>query len=209
MVARRNHGSFKNRRRLCVLILLLLLVFLFLELRIKPIASSVAEIQARAMATEIVNRSVCEVLEETGITCDELEHISYTEGQKITAISSDTVMTNKLKNAVTLRIQEELENVRSKRVDIPLGTLLGSELTNGQGPSVPVYLSLSGNVKSDFAAEFESGGLNQTVHKLSLQITIELTILLPLSSVNTTVETSVLIGETVIIGDVPTGMIMK
>ena len=208
MVARKKHINGRRRRRIWKWAVLLILLLLLLELRLKPVAVSVSETQAKAMTTEIVNRSVCEVLEETGITCEQLEHISYGEGGKIAAVSSDAVLTNKLKNAVTLRIQEELQQVTSRRVNIPLGTLLGSELTNGQGPSVPYYITLSGNVKSDFSAEFESGGLNQTVHKLSLNISVELTILMPLSTATAVVETSVLIGETLINGDVPAGMIM-
>ena len=74
------------------------------------------------------------------------------------------------------------------------------------GPAIPVYISLSGNVDSDFEEEFESGGINQTVHKLSLRINVQLSVLTPSGTLSENVTTSVLIGETVIIGFTPQGM---
>ncbi len=207
MVIRQRRRTGKQKRRLLWFVSLLVLLVVFLECRLKPIAGSVSAIQAKALATEIINRSVFDVMQETGISCEELEHISYADGNMVTAISANTLLTNQLKNTVTLRIQEKLSDVRQHRVDIPLGTLIGSELTNGQGPSIPICISLSGNVRSDFESTFESGGLNQTVHKLSLRITAELHILMPLGAEETTVETSVLLGETVIVGEVPTGLL--
>ena len=128
---------------------------------------------------------------------------------RITAVCSDTIVTNKLKNDITLRIQENISGIRSRRTDIPLGTITGYELFNGLGPSIPLFISLSGNVRSDFESTFESGGLNQTVHKLSVKISAEITVLMPLGSYSTNVDTSVLIGETVIVGETPSGMVIN
>ena len=179
MLYRKNH---KKRRRI-----ILLLIFL----------------------TEIINRSVSQVLEETNITSAQLEEITYTPDGRVAAVSADTVVANRLKNAVTLRIQESISGIKNHRVNISLGTLIGGEIISGIGPSVPLFISLSGNVTSDFESCFEQGGLNQTVHKLSLRVSTEINILMPLSSVSTLVETSVLISETVIVGSVPSGAILR
>ncbi len=127
----------------------------------------------------------------------------------MTAIAANTVNTNRLKNDITLRIQESLSGISNHRVDVSLGTIIGGELLSGLEPSIPIWLSLSGNVSSDFDSSFEQGGVNQTVHRLSLAITADVTIVMPLKSVTTTVQTSVLIGETVIVGHVPSGMLLS
>ena len=184
-------------------------VFIFLEFRLKPVASSIAEMQARSLATEIINQSVADIITENNITCEQLETIKFSPDNKITAVCSDTIVTNKLKNDITLRIQENISGIRSRRTDIPLGTITGYELFNGLGPSIPLFISLSGNVRSDFESTFESGGLNQTVHKLSVKISAEITVLMPLGSYSTNVDTSVLIGETVIVGETPSGMVIN
>ena len=51
--------------------------------------------------------------------------------------------------------------------------------------------------------EFESAGINQTVHKLSLRINADIRILTPSGTITEKITTSVLIGETVIVGNVP------
>lgn len=197
----------KKSRLFIVLLLFLVLTAAVFELRLKPVTASVAEIQAQALATELINKSVTEVFEETGITSEDLETVTYSSDNGVTSLNSDTVLTNKIKNAVTLRIQKNLSNITNHRIDIPMGTLIGGEIFSGLGPSVPVFISLSGNVKSDFDSVFESGGLNQTVHRLSLRITAEINIIMPLNPVSTVVETSVLISETVIVGGVPSNML--
>lgn len=199
----------RKRRKLPLIIIILVLTVLFFEVRLKPITEAVSEIQAQALATEIINKSVLDIIDETGLTTEELESISYSPDGRVASVSTNTVTTNRLKNAVTLRIQESISGITNHRVNIPLGTIIGGEIISGTGPSVPLFISLSGNVSSDFESSFEQGGMNQTVHSLSLNVSADINIIMPLSSVSTTVETSVLIGETVIVGSVPSGAVLR
>ena len=189
MLYKKPQKSKTKRRRIIILCCFIMSVFIFLEFRLKPVASSIAEMQARSLATEIINQSVADIITENNITCEQLETIKFSPDNRITAVCSDTIVTKKIKNDITLRT--------------------GYELFNGLGPSIPLFISLSGNVRSDFESTFESGGLNQTVHKLSVKISAEITVLMPLGSYSTNVDTSVLIGETVIVGETPSGMVIK
>lgn len=193
----------KHRRRHRLLLFTVILisgVLLFFEWRLKPISASIAEIQAQALATELINRSVSEIFDEMELSSDALETITFSEDNTVASVHADAVLANTVKNAVTLRIQDHLSQIQNRQVNIPIGTIIGGEITNGAGPSVPIYISLSGNVRSDFESTFESGGIDQTVHRLSLRIVAEINIIMPLHAVSTTVETTVLIGETVIVG---------
>lgn len=198
----------KRHRRLWIAALCCAAILLFFELRLKPVTASVAEVHAQAMTTTVIHESVNEVLTETGFSTEDLEHLVYGTDGIVSAIAANTVNTNRLKNDITLRIQDKLSGIRNYRVDVPIGTILGGELFSGLEPSIPIWLSLSGNVRSDFDSQFEQGGVNQTVHKLSLQITADITIVMPLESVATTVQTSVLVGETVVVGNVPSGLLL-
>lgn len=67
-----------------------------------------------------------------------------------------------------------------------------------------IYIFLkSGSAETEFKSEFQSGGMNQTIHNLSLSITTDITVLIPPASENTSVSTDVVIAETVIVGEVP------
>ena len=193
----------KHRRWLWGIALLLTAVIVFFEIRLKPVTASAAEIQAQALAAELISSSVSEVLEEIDNSTEKAEIITYSREGTVTSIHANAALTNRIKTRVTLKIQEELSEVQNRRMDIPLGTILGSDLFSGTGPQIPLSLSLSGSIRSDFDSVLESGGINQTVHKLFLHITADITVLMPLHSFKTTVHTSVLISETVIVGTVP------
>ena len=206
---RRTKNAAVKRRRVVALLAAAAAVIIFFEVRLKPVTGAVAEIQAQALAVGIINRSVTEILEETGISAESLETVSLLPDGTVSSISSDTVAANRLKNAITMRVQENISGVRSHRIDVPLGTVIGTEIMSGTGPSIPLFISLSGSVTSDFESSFEQGGLNQTVHKLSVRILANINIIMPLDAVSTCVETSVLVGETVIVGKVPSGSILR
>lgn len=208
-VRRQRHISRKSKKRIFVLVIVFVLVFVFFEMRLRPVVRGAACIQAQSLATTLINSTVPDVLEEMNITSADLETISQNSSGIISSINVNTVTVNKLKNIISLRIQENISQIQNRKIYIALGTILGSELFNGCGPSIPLNISLSGNVKSDFESTFESGGVNQTVHKLSVKISADINIIMPMGTFSTAVETSVLVGETVIVGSVPTGMLVS
>lgn len=205
---RRRHGN-KTAKIIIIIFIILIITITFLEIRLKPVIRSVASVEARSFATLTINETVTDILDEMNINEEELENVTKSSDGTIASVSTNTVITNKLKNLITTRTQEALSNIRSKRIDVPVGTIIGGELFNGVGPAIPVYISLSGTVNSDFDEKFESGGINQTVHKLSMKISAEINILMPMTSCTENVETTVLIGETIIVGETPNGMLMQ
>ena len=56
---------------------------------------------------------------------------------------------------------------------------------------------------SNVNSQFTSKGINQTIHKINLDLTCKVSILTPMETISETIETRVLLGETVIIGEVP------
>ena len=177
---------------------------IFLELRMKPVIEDVALTQARGYVIGVINKASLEVIENS----DSIpEDVRIRSDGSLAALSADTAAANRIKNELVLRAQKELENICTIQADIPLGSVVGLELINAAGMSVPVYISLSGTVTGDFEDKFESGGINQTVHKLSVRLISEITVLLPSGTASEEIETSVLIGETVIIGSTPDGML--
>ena len=212
MIYRGDFMMIRKRRRRRSKKAIFIIVFIFtavslFEIRLNSVCSGIAELEAQSLATEAINTAVYEALDELDISSDKLDHVVLSSDNKVIAVNSDTALANKLKNAVTLKIQNGISNIKNRRIDVPLGVIIGGELFSGLGPSIAVYISLSGNVKTDFEDSFESGGINQTVHKLSMKIDADLNIITSHCSSSTAVKTSVLLGETVIVGDVPEGIL--
>lgn len=65
-----------------------------------------------------------------------------------------------------------------------------------------VVLSI-GNVETDLRSEFIAQGINQTLHRVYLQIKCEVKILTPFNIITQSIDNQVLLLENVIVGHVP------
>ncbi len=83
------------------------------------------------------------------------------------------------------------------------GSFTGIKLLAGRGPGIKIKISTVGNVETDLKSEFESQGINQTLHRIYLQVKCEVSILTPFKDITKDITNQVLIMENVIIGTVP------
>ena len=74
---------------------------------------------------------------------------------------------------------------------------------SGWGPNIKVKIIPVGSVSINFSDEFKQAGINQTRHKIYMEMQTQVRIVVPLGSDIINVATKVPITETIIIGDVP------
>lgn len=98
---------------------------------------------------------------------------------KVTALQADTVLLNQIKSAVTEQVGERLQDLSSHDLSIPLGSLTGVKIFSGRGPSISFRLMPEGVVMTNLYHEFFQAGVNQTLHRIYLQIDMEISAVLP------------------------------
>ena len=118
-------------------------------------------------------------------------------------IKSNIIPVNQITSDVALKIQEELNKVETDDIYIRLGSFTGSKLLAGRGPKVKFKISTIGNVETDLKSEFSSAGINQTLHRVYLEVKCRVVILTPFDEVEEIITNQVLIAEAVIVGNVP------
>ncbi len=74
---------------------------------------------------------------------------------------------------------------------------------SGIGPSVNLKISSAGDVETDLRSEFISQGINQTLHRIYLQINSKVKILTPIKILHEEISNQVLLAEHVIVGEIP------
>ena len=77
------------------------------------------------------------------------------------------------------------------------------KLLAGHGPTIHIKISSIGNVKTDLKSEFSAKGINQTLHRVYLQVECEVNILTPYNEIGQKITNQVLIAENVIVGKIP------
>ena len=121
----------------------------------------------------------------------------------ITAVTTDTAALNRLRAQLLGAALAALDGVDVTQIQIPLGSLLDFDLLWGLGPTVKVHAMTVGTAAGEFSSEFSSAGVNQTLHRISLELEIPLTLMLPGGRAEAVCRTDVPIAETVIVGRVP------
>lgn len=112
-------------------------------------------------------------------------------------------MMNKLASEVALTVQETIKSIRTPTIRVPLGNIFGSQLLAQYGPKIDIDVTPIGRVNVDFFTEFQESGINQTRHKIYLVVKAQVKTIIPFSSSNMVVESTVPIAETIIVGRVP------
>ena len=179
-----------------------LAVFLLLDFSMRPAVESVVGYQARIFAARLIN----EAMIEAGQTdYGELVRLSRGANGGATSIEANMQAINRLKYQVSNSVIEALEKRENHVIALPLGTIIGNQFTSGRGPLIDIKVLPAGYVNTDVYNSFTSAGINQTLHRIMLRVSVGMAAVLPGYSIETETESSFCIAETVIIGDIPDG----
>ncbi len=118
-------------------------------------------------------------------------------------ISGNIFTINEITSDIAINIQKSLDNHEDTFVKMSLGSFTGSKLLSSIGPNIKIGLSSTGKVNTDVRSEFVSQGINQTIHRVYLQIDCKVSILTPYENIDTDVGNQVLLVENVIMGEIP------
>ena len=173
------------------------------EERLGPNLALLARTQIHNQVSALLEETVTESLTQNQVDYGELVTIQRDASGSITALTTDSAALNLLRTRLVSQILEALKSASATTVRIPVGSLLGGELTWARGPALTVRAVSAGTVSAQFESEFFSAGVNQTIHRLELALSVPMTILLPGGGVEETVELRLPVAETVIVGQVP------
>lgn len=86
---------------------------------------------------------------------------------------------------------------------LQFGSFTGFKLLAGRGPGVKIRISSIGNVETDLRSEFVSKGINQTLHRIYLEVKCKVSILTPFKDIQKEITNQVLLAENVVVGRIP------
>lgn len=173
----------------------------FIIQSIKPIMEQQSKSMAKSIATRISNNKATEVMKN--YTYNDLIIVTKDENGNIKMVGTNVIIVNEIISDIPVRIQEELEKSENNSFKIRLGSFLGSNIFAGRGPNVNIKMEVTGNLDTELRSEFTSAGINQTLHKIYLEIKCNVIILTPFETIEEQIINQVLLAEGLIIGDIP------
>ena len=193
--------EFHKTMIILVILMVSAVVFLLIDWQIRPMIRATAAYHASIYATNLMNEAVEQELEKVqGL---QLVQINQNEVTNITSVTLDMLRINQIKTGITERILIELSSEETEIVEVPLGTLLGSEIFSGRGPLISITLSPMGLAKIQTKSNLRQAGINQVLHEVVLSVEVEVSAILPGYSADASAHSDYLIAQTVIVGNVP------
>jgi sporulation protein YunB len=185
----------------CVLAVIILLIIF--RLRFRDAIILLAETKVSNATSDLINDSIYEQIELGNIQYDRIVYFEKDLDGRITALKTNMAEVNRLKTDILNLINDEILVIDTDALSIPVGSFLIPEIFSGRGPSLPVRVLAIRNSEGKFDSHFSEAGINQTRHQLTMDLMVDVAVLVLGKSEEFTVESHVIIAETVIVGQVP------
>lgn len=189
--------------KLIALAAIMIGLFIITEASFRPMIEKVNSIECHKAVSDIINRVVLDELERSGADYSALVTLSTNSSGEVTSVQSNIVNINRLKARVADRVEKEIAQLSEIKIKIPIGTLSGLKLLHGKGFDVGMSVTPLGYANTTVISEFSEAGLNQTLHRIIIEISAEVDAIIPGFETRVVVTTSIVAAETIIVGKVP------
>ena len=190
-------------QNLLIGVILILAVFLLLRDRYDRVIQSLAETQITNTTSDLTNDAIARQIAEGDIRYDRIVYFEKDLNGRITALKTNMSEVNRLKTDILNIINDEILALDTMDLGIPLGSLVLPQLFSGKGPQIPVHILSIRNSDATFASNFYHAGINQTLHQLTMVVSIDVAMLVLGKTSSFTITSEVVVAETVIVGEVP------
>lgn len=190
-------------RSALVLLALSIILFFMFRSRYRDTIRQLAETQVKNTTSDLTNDAIAKQIADGIIQYDRIVFFEKDLDGRITALKTNISEVNRLKTDILNIINDEILALDTSDIGIPLGSIFLPELLSGKGPILPVHILSIRNSDASFSSNFVQAGINQTLHQLIMLVSVDVTILALGQTSSFTINSEVVIAETVIVGDVP------
>ena len=186
------------------LFLLISVISLFwLRIRYRDVIRELAQTQVKNTTSDLTNDAIAKQIEDGIVQYDRIVYFEKDLDGRITALKTNIGEVNRLKTDILNIINDEILALDNSDIGIPLGSLFLPELLSGKGPAIPVHILSIRNSDANFVSFFTQAGINQTLHQVIMEVSIDVAVLVLGQTASFTMKSEVVVAETVIVGDVP------
>ena len=193
----------KLLRLILVIFLALVITFLMLRSRYRDVIQDLAHTQVKNVTSDLTNDANAKQIAKGEIQYDRIVYFEKDLNGRITALKTNMSEINRLKTDILRIINDEILALDASDLGIPLGSLFLPELFSGKGPVIPVHILSIRNSDAMFDSDFSQAGINQTLHKLTMLVSVDVAVLVLGQTSSFTINSEVVVAETVIVGEVP------
>lgn len=199
---KRKKKSFKRFFSFIIVFTIIVSVYLYYS---KVICKQIFNICAEysySVCTESVNSAVLFSLENK-LEYSDLIIVEKNEVGDIVYMSTNSLKINKINRNIASSTLALIKDKIKEGVNVPFFAFTGISVLSGYGQNVKVKIVNNVSVVCDFSSKFTSVGINQTLHSIYIDVISQVSMHVPFNNHKAISKTSILIGESVLVGKVP------
>ena len=177
--------------------------FFSLRSKYRLVIGDLAQTSVKNATSDLANDSVAQQIENGNIQYDRIVYFEKDINGRITALKTNIGEVNRLKTDILNIINGRILALDAADIGIPIGSLFLPEFFSGKGPAIPVHILAIRNSDATFSSNFIQAGINQTLHKLVMEVNVEAAVLVLGETSTVQVSSQIVVAETVIVGEVP------
>ena len=199
-----------------IVVILAIVVLKTINDKIAPVVMDYSKTEIKRLASTIINRSVNYDLLDNNLM-DKLFIVTKNSGEEIITVTLDSNIVNQITDRISdacednLRLIEEGKyealkrkfNIGEEYFYVPSGIIFNNSVLSQIGPKIPINLKVIGNVTSGITTEVKDYGINNSLITISVEIQVEMMVILPFSSDYVSITNYVPIAIKLIQGKVP------
>ena len=164
---------------------------------------SLSETQVKNATSDLINDAIDRQIDLGNIQYDRIVYFEKDLDGRITALKTNMTEVNRLKTAILNLINDEISALDTSHIHIPIGSLLLPEFFSGKGFGIPIQILSIRNSDASFHSYFTEAGINQTLQQLTMDVSVDVSVLVLGKTESFTVTSQVVVAETIIVGQVP------
>ena len=186
-----------------VLGMLMLFSLIFFRWKYHGPVFELAQTQVKNTTSDLINDAIDKQIEIGNIQYDRIVYFEKDLEGRITALKTNMNEVNRLKTDILNIINDEILALDTADLGIHIGSFLLPEFFAGKGPVIPVHILAIRNSEAAFQSHFSEAGINQTLQQLTMDVSVDVSVLLLGKTDSFTVTSQVVVAETIIVGQVP------
>ncbi len=204
---KRRHKGKDNSTMLIVLGTFLciigMVIYYVAQVRILPALSEIALSKLQDVASIAIIDAINETLEEKETSYYDIVSLKTDSSGNIIAIETKSANVNRLQADITKSTIDAFSNADTLVISVPMGKLFSDYFFSEMGPSYEFRVLTTTSVVTLMENVFTEAGINQTRHQIMLKVQAPITVILNGKYYSDTIELSVCVAETILIGKVP------
>lgn len=134
-------------------------------------------------------------------TTEKLSSFTTVDGKGVLQMNSEVL--RQYQAAVGNHLTQQLNSLGEQLYQVPLGTVLESVLFMERGPQVSIRFVPVGAAQITIGSTLEEAGVNQVLYQVIMELSVDMTVLLPGGTRQVSCVQPVILEETLLTGDIP------